>query len=92
MSWTGPDGRSGLDRVLGLVARLLQSQEEAGGLAIGDLIIHLFRRTGEAVLPVLPQLLEAMLKAMTTAKTASFTQVKQIISSGPVANLTCPPF
>ncbi|TEB38615.1 ARM repeat-containing protein [Coprinellus micaceus] len=74
VSWTGPDGRSGLDRVLGLVARLLQSQEEAGGLAIGDLIIHLFRRTGEAVLPVLPQLLEAMLKAMTTAKTASFTQ------------------
>ena len=47
----------------------------AGGLAIGDLIIHLFRRTGEAVLPVLPQLLEAMLKAMTTAKTASYTQV-----------------
>ncbi|KAF6754194.1 armadillo-type protein [Ephemerocybe angulata] len=74
VSWTGQDGRGGLDRVLGLVARLLQSQEESGGLAIGDLIIHLFRRTGEAVLPVLPQLLEAMLKAMTTAKTASFTQ------------------
>ncbi|KAJ2917840.1 hypothetical protein MD484_g2556, partial [Candolleomyces efflorescens] len=74
VSWTGADGRSGLDRVLGLVAKLLQSQEEAGGLAIGDLIIHLFRRTGEAVLPVLPQLLEAMLKAMTTAKTASYTQ------------------
>ncbi|RXW18578.1 hypothetical protein EST38_g7277 [Candolleomyces aberdarensis] len=74
VSWTGADGRGGLDHVLGLVAKLLQSQEEAGGLAIGDLIIHLFRRTGEAVLPVLPQLLEAMLKAMTTAKTASYTQ------------------
>ena len=83
MSWTGPDGRNGLDRVLGLVARLLQSQEEAGGLAIGDLIIHLFRRTGEAVLPVLPQLLEAMLKAMTTAKTASFTQVRRFVRSVP---------
>lgn len=78
VSWTGADGRGGLDRVLGLVAKLLQSQEEAGGLAIGDLIIHLFRRTGEAVLPVLPQLLEAMLKAMTTAKTASYTQVNTV--------------
>lgn len=78
VSWTGADGRSGLDRVLGLVAKLLQSQEESGGLVIGELIIHLFRRTGEAVLPVLPQLLEAMLKAMTTAKTASYTQVSAI--------------
>ena len=75
LSWNDGNGQSGLDRVLGIVARLLQSQDESGGLAIGDLIIHLFRKTGEAVLPVLPQLLQAMLNSMLSAKTASFTQV-----------------
>ncbi|KAH6916745.1 armadillo-type protein [Coprinopsis sp. MPI-PUGE-AT-0042] len=74
LTWNDGNGHSGLDRVLGLVARLLQSQDESGGLAIGDLIIHLFRKTGEAVLPVLPQLLQAMLNSMLSAKTASFTQ------------------
>ena len=43
---------------------------------IGDLIIHLLRRAGEAVLPVLPQLLEAMVGRMRTAKTATFLQVR----------------
>ncbi|TFK26759.1 ARM repeat-containing protein [Coprinopsis marcescibilis] len=74
LSWSDAAGRSGLDHTLGLVAKLLQNQDESGGLAIGDLIIHLFRKTGEAVLPVLPQLLQAMLTSMLTAKTATFTQ------------------
>jgi len=74
MSWKDENGRSGLDLTLGLIAKLLANQEESGGLAIGDLIIHLFRKTGEAVLPVLPQLLQAMLNSMLTAKTATFTQ------------------
>ena len=34
------------------------------------------RRAGESILPILPQLLEAMAKRMTTAKTATFTQVR----------------
>ena len=55
--WNDAAGRSGLDHALGLVAKLLQNQDESRGLEIGDLIIHLFRKTGEAVLPVLPQLL-----------------------------------
>ncbi|EAU92368.2 hypothetical protein CC1G_00587 [Coprinopsis cinerea okayama7 len=74
VGWQDGSGRNGLDHVLALVAKLLQNQDESGGLAIGELIIHLFRKTGEKVLPVLPQLLEAMLKSMLTAKTASFTQ------------------
>jgi hypothetical protein len=53
----------------------LQSQEESGGLFVGDLIIHLMRKAGEAVLPVLPELLQAMLSRMKTAKTATFIQV-----------------
>ena len=58
---------------------MLESQDDAesGGLVIGDLIIHLFRRAGDAVLPVLPQLLHAMVARMPSAKTAQFLQVRQ---------------
>ena len=76
LAWTDPTtNQSGLASVLGFVARLLQSQEESGGLFIGDLIIHLMRKAGEAVLPVLPELLQAMLLRMKTATTATFIQV-----------------
>ena len=73
--WNDGNGRSGLDWVLSLVGRILESEDESGGLQIGDLIIHLLRRAGESVLPVLPQLLQAMVTRMTTAKTATFLQV-----------------
>lgn len=43
---------------------------------IGDLIIHLLRRAGEAVLPILPELLQAMINRMKSAKTATFIQVR----------------
>jgi hypothetical protein len=66
----------GLDNVLTLVAKLLQSQDESGGLAIGDLIIHLLRKVGEAILPVLPNLLQAMVGRMMSANTATFLQVR----------------
>lgn len=76
LAWTDPTtNQSGLASVLGFVARVLQSQEESGGLFIGDLIIHLMRKAGEAVLPVLPELLQAMLLRMKTATTATFIQV-----------------
>jgi importin-9 len=65
----------GLDSVLVLVARLLENEDESGGLAIGDLIIHLLRRAGEAILPVLSDLLQAMVRRMIAAKTATFLQV-----------------
>ncbi|KAG6841729.1 hypothetical protein C0991_007615 [Blastosporella zonata] len=75
VSWHDGNGRSGLEYTLTLIAKILESSDESGGLAIGDLIIHLLRRAGEAVLPVLPQLLEAMARRMRTAKTATFLQV-----------------
>lgn len=75
LSWKDSEGQNGLDYVLNLVAKLLESQDEAGGLVIGDLIIHLFRKAGETILPVLPQLLRAMVVRMKTAKTATFLQV-----------------
>lgn len=75
INWHDSNGRGGLDYVLALVAKMLESQDESGGLVIGDLIIHLLRRAGEAILPVLPQLLQAMVGRMTSAKTATFLQV-----------------
>jgi importin-9 len=74
LSWTHSDGQAGLVHVLTVIARLLQNQDESGGLVIGDLIIHLFRCAGESVLPVLPDLLQAMLVRMQTAQTATFLQ------------------
>ncbi|KAJ7161233.1 armadillo-type protein [Mycena crocata] len=68
------NGRTGLDCVLSLIAKSLENQDESGGLVIGELIIHLLRRAGESVLPVLPELLRAMIGRMTTAKTATFLQ------------------
>lgn len=57
------------------MARILQAEDESAGLTIGELIIHLLRRAGESVLPVLPELLQAMVTRMLTAKTATFVQV-----------------
>ncbi|KAI8980578.1 ARM repeat-containing protein [Trametes punicea] len=75
VSWSDPaTGQSGLDLILEVIAKQLRSEDESGGLVIGDLIIHLLRRAGEAVLPVLPQLLQAMVVRMQTAKTATFLQ------------------
>ncbi|KAJ7597774.1 ARM repeat-containing protein [Mycena floridula] len=74
LAWSDTSGRTGLDYVLQVVAKLLQSEDESGGLSIGDLIIHLLRRAGDSILPVLPELLHAMAKRMLTAKTATFLQ------------------
>ena len=80
LSWADANGQSGLDNVLKLVAKLLQNEDESGGLVIGDLIIHLLRRAGESVLPVLPELLQAMVGRMTSAKTATFLQVRAVFT------------
>ncbi|KAG6872765.1 hypothetical protein C0995_006804 [Termitomyces sp. Mi166 len=74
LSWNDGNGRSGLEHTLTLIAKTLESQDESGGLVIGHLIIHLLRKVGESVLPVLPQLLQAMVGRMTSAKTATFLQ------------------
>ncbi|KAF5345146.1 hypothetical protein D9758_009691 [Tetrapyrgos nigripes] len=72
--WKDSTGQSGLDYVLRLVAKILQSEDESAGLTIGELIIHLLRRAGDAVVSVLPELLHAMVVRMQSAKTASFVQ------------------
>jgi importin-9 len=76
LTWSDGIGRTGLSNVLDLVARLLSpSESESGGLVIGDLIIHILRNTGDAVLPVLPDLMKVMANRMASAKTIGLLQV-----------------
>ena len=58
----------------GSIAGLLQSKDVSGGLVIGEFIIHLFQRAGESVLPVLPDLLQAMLVHIKAMHAATFLQ------------------
>ena len=72
--WKDPAGNNGVDKVLGVIAKLLQNNDESGGLVIGDLIIHLLRRANSSIVSVLPELLQAMVQRMVSAKTATFVQ------------------
>ena len=81
LSWKGESNVSGAEAVLRIIARILRNEDEAGGLVIGDLIISLLRRAGDSVVPVLPDLLRAMLSCITKAKTATFLQVWNPLSS-----------
>lgn len=75
LEWRNAQGQGGLELVLAVVARMLDPKgAEAGGLFVGDLVLHLIRKAGSSVGPVLPQLLEAFVKRLATAETASFSQ------------------
>ncbi|GAA6059323.1 hypothetical protein JCM10212_005903 [Sporobolomyces blumeae] len=75
LHWRSATGPSGLELVLAQVAKQLQpSDSEAGGLFVGDLVIHLLRKAGPAIGPVLPDLLKAFINRLATAQTAMFTQ------------------
>jgi len=75
MSWTNTNGDSGLTCVLKFVGRLLDPKDsESGGLLFGDLIVHLLRTAGDAVVPYLPDLLKAMIIRVASTKTATFMQ------------------
>ncbi|KIP03840.1 hypothetical protein PHLGIDRAFT_31632 [Phlebiopsis gigantea 11061_1 CR5-6] len=74
LAWQDGAGKTGLDHILELIAWQLQSSDESGSLFIGDLIIHLIRRAGEAIVRILPELLGAMVRRMSSVKTATFVQ------------------
>ncbi|KZT44292.1 ARM repeat-containing protein [Sistotremastrum suecicum HHB10207 ss-3] len=75
LAWHQADGRTGLQRILGVIARLLEpSKDESGGLVVGDLIVQLIRQGGGSIKPLLPELIQAMVLRMPTAKTATFSQ------------------
>lgn len=69
-------GKAGMDRILQLLARLLNpSFSESGALFIGDLILHLLRNAGDHLAAVIPALLKALVERILTSKTTTFTQV-----------------
>lgn len=49
-------------------------RSESGGLFVGDLLLHVFRRAGQQILPILPDLLQALVTRLSTAVTATFSQ------------------
>jgi hypothetical protein len=78
LSWTDPaDGSTSLQRIGAFLGRLLNPEvEESAGLATGDLLVTLFRKAGDAVAPLIRPLLEECVKRLSTAKTATGSQVR----------------
>ncbi|CDZ96419.1 Predicted importin 9 [Phaffia rhodozyma] len=76
LSSTDPStGQTGLDSTFAVIARLLRPGEsESKGLFLGDLLVHLFRNAGQAVGPVLPDLVRAIVERLQTAVYATFQQ------------------
>jgi hypothetical protein len=76
LGWVDPaDGKSGLEKVLGVVSKLVeQDEEESGGLSIGDLLVSLYRRAGD-VMNNNTTLLHSLVRRLKFAKTATFAQV-----------------
>ncbi|KAK0530068.1 hypothetical protein OC835_004125 [Tilletia horrida] len=76
LAWHDPSTNTpAISAILSVVARVLSPAEaESGGLAVGDLLIALLRKAGSAVLPALPELLQALVRRVVDAQTASFSQ------------------
>lgn len=75
IQWHSTNGQSGLEALFNIVAMVLQpDRSESASLFVGDLLLHVFRRAGEVILPILPDLLRALVTRLTTAKTSTFTQ------------------
>lgn len=70
------EGNNGIASIFGLLGRFLAPTfSESGGIFVGELIMHLFRKAGDAIGPVLPDLLRAVVTRLATATMPSFIQV-----------------
>lgn len=66
---------TGLQKILGLLAQLLQPESnESSGLFVGDLILHLLRNAGQHLNAVLPDLLRALVNRIASASSGLFIQ------------------
>lgn len=77
VDWKDPRTQtSSIDLMLQIIAALLvpSSGSESGGLAVGDLVVALLRKAGDRIVHVLPELLNAMVRRLATAQTATFIQ------------------
>ncbi|KAI8921286.1 armadillo-type protein [Powellomyces hirtus] len=74
MRWS--DGsKSGMDYIIALVSKLLRpGQSESASIFVGNLITKLIQKGGDSLLPILPDLLTAVVRRLEDAKTSSFIQ------------------
>ncbi|ORY34633.1 armadillo-type protein [Naematelia encephala] len=69
------EGNNGIVAIFHLLARFLAPNfSESGGIFVGELIMHLFRKAGPTMGPVLPDLLRAVVQRLATAEMPSFIQ------------------
>ena len=75
VQWHDAEGHNGIARIFTLLGRFLAPTfSESGGMFVGDLIMHLFRKAGSAIAPVLGDLLRAVVNRLSTAILPSFIQ------------------
>ena len=72
--------RPGLDIVMDIIAKLLEpDQPESGSYYIGELIHKLLQKGGHMIAPIVPSLLQAVIRSVHRAKTATFTQTLVLV-------------
>jgi hypothetical protein len=78
-SWT--DGQqNGLEYAIKFIARLLDpGQSESAAIFVGDLIVVMIKKAGDDLLPVLPELLGAVLRRLSSAKMHSLIQTLVLV-------------
>ncbi|KAG0140386.1 hypothetical protein CROQUDRAFT_674684 [Cronartium quercuum f. sp. fusiforme G11] len=76
INWRSPvDQQSGMDHLVRSLAHVLDPQRaESAGLFVGDLILHLLRKSKDSIVGVLPDLLKTLANRLAIARTASFSQ------------------
>nr|XP_019043733.1 hypothetical protein I302_08314 [Kwoniella bestiolae CBS 10118]OCF22663.1 hypothetical protein I302_08314 [Kwoniella bestiolae CBS 10118] len=69
------EGNNGIHSIFHLLSRFLAPTfSESGGIFVGELVMHLFRKAGSVMAPVLPDLLRAVVGRLVTAQLPSFIQ------------------
>ena len=75
IEWHNGEGSNGIAIIFELLGQFLAPTfSESGGIFVGELVMHLFRKAGQGISPVLPDLLRAIAARLTTAKLPSFIQ------------------
>lgn len=77
VAWRTDDGsaaNTAIDRFTTIISRVLLLEEESAGLKVGDLIVALLRKVPQEMVPILPSLLDGMVRRLSRVKTASFAQ------------------
>ncbi|WWC66093.1 uncharacterized protein I303_108715 [Kwoniella dejecticola CBS 10117] len=75
IQWHDQEGNNGIHSIFHLLSRFLAPTfSESGGIFVGELIMHLFRKAGSVMAPVLPDLLKAIVNRLIAAQLPSFIQ------------------